>query len=137
MQLTATGNKVRQAVNKNRPVNLDLLTIKFPITAIVSIAHRVSGVVLLAGVLILMWMLDASLSSQEEFDSLKELMALPLVKFIVWGVLASLSYHLAAGIRHLIMDLGIGETLEGGQLGATLAIALSIVLIVLSGVWVW
>lgn len=114
-----------------------MLTIKFPITAIVSITHRVTGVVLLAGVLILMWMLDASLSSQDEFDSLKELMAMPFAKFVLWGVLAALSYHLVAGVRHLLMDLGIGETLEGGQLGAKLAIALSIVLIVLSGVWVW
>jgi succinate dehydrogenase / fumarate reductase cytochrome b subunit len=41
------------------------------------------------------------------------------------------------GIRHLIMDFGVGESLEGGQTGAKIALALAIVLIVLAGVWVW
>ena len=78
-----------------------------------------------------------SLSSEADFNSLKEIMALPLAKLVLWGVLAALSYHLVAGIKHLIMDLGVGETLEGGKLGAKITFAVSIVLIILSGVWVW
>lgn len=124
-------------MNTNRPVNLDLSTVKFPITAIVSITHRVSGVVLLGGILVLMWMLDVSLSSEEGFNSIKEILQAPLAKLILWGVLAALAYHLVAGIRHLIMDLGIGETLEGGKRGAGLTIIISIVLIILAGLWVW
>jgi succinate dehydrogenase / fumarate reductase cytochrome b subunit len=46
-------------------------------------------------------------------------------------------YHLTAGIRHLIMDLGIGETLEGGKLGAKIVFIVSAILIVLTGVWIW
>ena len=42
-----------------------------------------------------------------------------------------------AGVRHLIMDMGIGETLEGGKLGSKIVIVISVVLIVLVGVWVW
>ncbi len=124
-------------MNTNRPVNLDLSTIKFPITAIVSITHRVSGVVMLGGILVLMWMLDVSLSSEEGFNSIKETLQAPLAKLILWGVLAALAYHTVAGIRHLIMDLGIGETLEGGKLGATLTVVVSIILIILAGLWVW
>lgn len=124
-------------MNNNRPVNLDLSTVKFPITALVSITHRITGMALLAGVLILMWMLDMSLSSEEGFASLKEIMTAPLAKVVLWLILAALSYHLVAGVRHLFMDLGYGETLEGGKLGAKIAVALSIVLIVLAGVWIW
>lgn len=124
-------------VNKNRPVNLDLSTIKLPITALVSITHRATGVILLVGILVLLWMLDLSLTSAEGFAFLQEVLESPIAKFILWGVLSALAYHFTAGIKHLIMDLGVGETLEGGKLGAKIALACAAVLIVLAGVWVW
>ena len=64
-------------------------------------------------------------------------MTSPLAKFVAWGLLSALLYHLVAGIRHLIMDMGIGETLEGGALGSQIVIAVSAVVIVLAGVWIW
>ena len=107
----------------NRPVNLDIGTIKLPITAYASILHRISGVVLFFAAGILLWMLDASLASEESFQSLKQNLAHPLLKLIFWGILVALGYHLLAGVRHLIMDFGIGETLEGGARGAKIVIA--------------
>ena len=86
---------------------------------------------------ILLWMLDASLASEESFDALKETLASPIAKLIVWGILAALAYHLLAGVRHMIMDFGIGETLEGGVLGAKIVMVGAVVLIILAGVWVW
>lgn len=124
-------------MNKNRPVNLDLTTIKFPITALVSITHRISGVFIFAGVAVLLWMLDASLSSEEGFAAVQDTIASPVPKFILWTVLAALAYHLVAGVRHLFMDVGVGESLEGGRLGAKLVVVISLILIVLAGVWVW
>lgn len=125
-------------MNNKRPVNLDLSTIKFPITAIVSITHRISGVVLLGGILVLMWMLDASLTSEESFAELRQIMSNPLAKVVLWAVLAALAYHLVMGIRHIFMDLGIGESLKGGQTGAKVALTLAIVLILAAAGWlVW
>ncbi len=124
-------------MNKNRPVNLDLATIKLPITAYVSILHRVSGVILFAGVAILLSMLDCSLDSPESFASLQNSLQQPLIQLLIWGTLAALAYHMVAGVRHLIMDCGIGETLEGGRLGAKILLVVAIVLIILAGVWVW
>ena len=124
-------------MNDKRPVNLDIATISLPITAYASILHRVSGVVLFFAVGILLWILDASLASQESFDSIKETLSSPIVKLIVWGILAALGYHLLAGVRHMIMDFGIGETLEGGALGAKIVIAAAFVLVGLAGVWIW
>lgn len=120
-----------------RPVNLDIGTIHFPITAIVSILHRVSGVILFAVVAVLLWMLDTSLSGPEGFASIRDCLTSPVAKVVLWACLAALAYHMVAGIRHLIMDLGVGESLEGGRLGAKLTMAFSIVLILFAGVWVW
>ncbi len=124
-------------MNDKRPVNLDLSTIKFPVTAIASNTHRVTGVAIFLALPILLWMLDRSLASPESFADLKELMTSPLVKLVVWAILAVLLYHLVAGIRHLVMDAGVGESLEGGRRGAKLVFIISVVLILLVGGWIW
>jgi succinate dehydrogenase / fumarate reductase cytochrome b subunit len=128
---------VKKAVNSQRPVNLDLRTIKLPITAYTSILHRVSGVILFLGIVIVLFALDKSLASEEGFAEVQACLASPLAKLIIWGLLSALLYHLVAGVRHLIMDLGVGESLEGGKLGSKIVIAVSVVIIVLAGVWVW
>ena len=60
-----------------------------------------------------------------------------LAKLIIWGILSALLYHLVAGIKHLFMDMGIGEELESGRLASKITIVVSVILIVLAGVWVW
>ena len=124
-------------MNKNRPVNLDISTIHLPITAYVSILHRVSGVVLFAGVAVLLWILEASLTSEASFVELKEHFQSPLCQLVLWATLAALAYHMVAGIRHLIMDAGVGESLEGGQNGAKIAIVVAAIIIAALGVWIW
>lgn len=124
-------------MNDNRPVNLDLTAFRWPITAIVSITHRATGCILYGGMIILLWMLQESLASEESFNELRELMLDPICQFILWGILASLAYHTVMGIRHLIMDMGIGESLEGGRRGATIGMVVAVVLIIAAGVWLW
>ena len=91
-------------VKKQRPVNLDLQTIRFPITAIASILHRVSGVITFVAVGILLWLLGTSLSSPEGFEQASAIMGSFFVKFIMWGILTALAYHVVVGIRHMMMD---------------------------------
>ena len=93
--------------------------------------------ILFFGIAILLYGLDMSLSSEEGFAQVQAFMASPLVKLIVWGLLSALLYHLVAGIRHLVMDMGVGETLEGGKLGSKIVLVVSVVLILLAGVWIW
>jgi len=128
---------VKKAVKSQRPVNLDLRTIKLPVTAYTSILHRISGVILFIDLAIILYALGKSLGSEEGFGEVKACLTSPLAKFVTWGLLSALLYHLVAGVRHLIMDMGIGETLEGGKLGSKIVIVISVVLIVLVGVWVW
>jgi succinate dehydrogenase / fumarate reductase cytochrome b subunit len=85
----------------------------------------------------MLYALDKSLGSEEGFGQVKACLTSPLAKLVIWGILSALLYHLVAGVRHLIMDMGIGESLEGGKLGSKIVIAVSVVVIVLAGVWIW
>lgn len=130
-------NQCEKAVNKARPVNLDIGTIRLPITAYVSILHRMTGIALLVGVPVLLWLLDLSLDSAEDFARAGALLDSFFLKLVVWGVVAALIYHTLAGVRHLIMDLGVGESLQAGQLSAKIVLVLSVILIVVAGALIW
>jgi succinate dehydrogenase / fumarate reductase cytochrome b subunit len=125
------------ALPQDRPVNLDLGTFRFPVTAIASIMHRISGVILFFGSFILLALLGMSLQSEAGFSDTLTLLDHWLMAFVVWGVLAALSYHFVAGVKHLLMDMGYGETLESGQMFAKVSLAVAAVLIVFAGIWVW
>jgi succinate dehydrogenase / fumarate reductase cytochrome b subunit len=124
-------------VDNKRPVNLDIGTIKLPITSYVSILHRVSGVILFFAVAIFLWMLESSLASEQSFNDLAATLNNPVCQFIIWGSLAALAYHAVAGIRHLIMDMGFGEdSFESGRNSAWAAVVLAIVVISLITWWI-
>ncbi len=93
--------------------------------------------VLLALAGLALWMLDVSLSSANGFASLQEVFSSFWFKLLLWVLLAALAYHLVAGIRHLVMDLGIGESLRGGVLGARLVLIFTGILVIATGVWLW
>ncbi|GAA5189077.1 succinate dehydrogenase, cytochrome b556 subunit [Ferrimonas gelatinilytica] len=127
-----------QNVNKQRPVYLDLQQIQFPATAIASILHRVSGVVMFGAIAVLLWLLATSLESASGFQSVAELFnALP-AKVVIWAILTALAYHLCGGIRHLLMDLGLFEgSMESGNNSARVVFAAALILSVLAGIWLW
>jgi len=129
---------VGKYVKKQRPVNLDLTTIRFPVTAIASILHRVSGVITFVAVGILLWLLGLSLSSPEGFQQASAIMDSFFVKFIMWGILTALAYHIAGGIRHMLADFGyLAETLQVGTRSAQITFGITVVLSILAGVLVW
>ena len=120
-----------------RPVNLDIGSIKLPITSYVSILHRVSGVVLFFAVALMLCFFDASLESEQSFESLKDSFTSPLAQLVIWAALAALAYHFVAGIRHLIMDFGIGEdSFETGRNSAWVVVAIAIILIASISGWI-
>lgn len=124
-------------MKKQRPYNLNLMTIRFPVPAIISILHRVSGVIVFFLIPLLLWMLKQSLASADNYIDLVDILANPLFKLIFWGFLAALLFHLVAGIRHLIMDLGFGESLKAGRVSAWAVAIISVLLIIVTGVWLW
>lgn len=125
-------------MNSKRPVNLDLSTIHFPLPALTSIIHRITGVILFVGLVFAFWALDASLSSPAGFDAVSDAFESNiLVKLIAWGLVSALAYHFVAGVKHLIMDADIGVTLEGSVRKAQATVVISAVLVILAGVWIW
>lgn len=128
---------MKPAIKPNRPVNLDLTTFRFPPAAIASILHRISGVILFLFIPVSLWVLQLSLASPEDFDTVREYFNIFWVKLLIWAILSGLFYHLAAGIRHLLMDSGIGEEKDSGQWSGKLVMVLGIVLSMLVGVWLW
>lgn len=113
----------RQNHAKARPVALSLLKIRFPFPALASIAHRLSGVLLYLALLPLMSLAGLAMSSDEGFVRAGELLTHLLLAPLWALVFAAYVYHLCAGIRHLFMDVGIGEELRSGRSSAVLVLS--------------
>lgn len=124
-------------MKKPRPINVNVLTYRFPCTAIASILHRVSGVILFLAVPLLLVLLHLSLIDSSHFEAVKAAAAHPLLKIVLWLVLAAVIYHVLAGVRHLIMDLGAGESLRTARATAMAVMVISAILIILSALWFW
>lgn len=124
-------------MKKQRPRNLNLFTIRFPLPAIASILHRISGLILFLLTPFVLWGFYLSLASSQSFDDLHQTLANPYLKFLIWCGLSGLFYHLVAGIRHLLMDIGIGDGRHSGKVGAIITLIVSALLIISTGVWLW
>jgi succinate dehydrogenase / fumarate reductase cytochrome b subunit len=124
-------------VKDTRPVNLDIGTMRLPITAWASISHRISGVLLFLGSAGMLWALDTSLSGPGGFAAVGELLGSVPARLLLWVLGSALIYHSLAGIRHLVMDFGIGESMEGGTLGARVVIVLAVIFAAILGVVLW
>jgi succinate dehydrogenase / fumarate reductase, cytochrome b subunit len=123
-------------VHSPRPKNLNLFTIHFPIPAIVSILHRITGVGLFLLIPFTLWLLSFSLTNQG-FIALQSWSGLFWIKIIFWLALVPFFFHLVAGIRHLLMDIHIGDTLQLGRIVAWTVFVATFVLILLAGIWLW
>lgn len=124
-------------MKKQRPVNIDLTTIKMHPAANASILHRISGIIMVFAIGILLYTLSTSLTSAEGFAQIQDYLDGIFFKFIIFGCLSALTYHLLAGVRHLMMDLGFFEELSSGNISAKLTIILWLVVSVVIGVWLW
>ena len=124
-------------MNKKRPVNLDLASLKFPSMAIASIFHRISGIVLFLLLPFIMYFLSQSLQSEQTFAQLTNDLTHPFYKLILWAFSTALIYHILAGIRHILMDMGFGESLCAARRTAFLVIALAVIATIFLGMWIW
>ena len=98
--------------SRRLPVFLNLAQIRFPIGAIASIAHRVAGVLLFIALPVVAVLLDTSLRDEAGFASVRDLISSPLAVVAAGVLVWALVHHVLAGIRHLLMDVGIGGELE-------------------------
>lgn len=99
-------------MNKKRPLNINPLSVELPIGAKVSITHRVSGILVFLLIPVLLCVLQTSLASEEGLMQVSRYFNTPLGTAIFWVFLAAFLFHFFAGIRHLLMDIHIGDSLS-------------------------
>ena len=121
----------------DRPVNLNLAKMSWPLAAITSITHRITGVVLFVGVAFSLYALDLALSSPAGFAESVQLLQQPLAMVIMLGLLLALVYHIVAGVKHLLLDFHLGDSLEAAQRSAIIVIVATIVITAVLGALLW
>lgn len=118
----------------NRPVFINLFKIKFPLTAIASILHRVAGVFMILSLPLLIYMFNLSLQDKASFDQAASIASHPLASILLYLLLWSISHHFFAGIRYFLIDF---DCISGKQSSRNSAITIIVVgtLPVLALVW--
>jgi succinate dehydrogenase / fumarate reductase cytochrome b subunit len=124
-------------MNKHRPKHLALHLIKLPLPGFVSVLHRISGLLLFLALPLLLLMLQYSLRSIETYTQLLAVLAHPLVKLMLLGLLWAFLHHFCAGLRYLAIDLDYGVKLAQARASSKMVLAVSLVLTVLLGAKLW
>jgi succinate dehydrogenase / fumarate reductase cytochrome b subunit len=125
------------AVRKKKPVYLNLVAIRLPLPAFVSILHRVSGAFLFLAVLWLLFMLDRSLSSESGFGAVKRYMNMWPVKLGLLAMTWAYCHHFCAGVRFLLLDLDKGVDLAMARATSWLVLAASLAATAFFGWKLW
>lgn len=100
-----------------RPLSPHLQVYRPQITSITSILHRVTGVALAVGTLLMTWWLVAAASSDDAFATVQSVIGSPIGLLFLFGWTLALVYHLLNGVRHLAWDAGFG--FEGAEYHST------------------
>lgn len=102
----------------NRPVFLNFARLRFPVGAVASIGHRISGVLLVCALPFAILALERSLAGDAAFVSFLETLESPAGRIALFVAAWAAAHHLFAGIRHLLMDVGIGSALRPARASA-------------------
>ena len=112
-----------------------IVAYRLPLAGMVSILHRISGVLLFLLMPFIIWMFDASVTSEVSFDVFRSAFAAGVgfipgwfLKLVALGLIWAYLHHLIAGVRHLWMDATHAVTKEFGQSSAVVTLALSVLL---------
>ena len=133
-QLTHMSNA---ATKKKRPVYLNLVQIRMPVTAVISILHRISGALLFVTVACLLFVLDRSLASEAGFDTVRLYASFAIVKLALLVVIWAYCHHFFAGIRYLFLDLDKGTDLQTARFTSYVSMAVSLGLTAFLGMKLW
>ena len=112
--------------NDHRPVNINLIKIKLPISALTSITHRLAGMyIFFITYPLSVFLFYLSISSSESFINLTNILinTIYISTFVAFSYLV-LWYHILTGVRHLIMDMHIGESLDASKYSSILVLLL-------------
>ena len=124
----------------DRPGSVGLWdTIRFNLSLVpmVSITHRVSGMLLFGGVAFALFLLDMAMTSEAGFDEAKLLLQQTFPKSLMLLLLATLMFHVFVGLKHLLLDLHIGDTVTASRLGSKLVLLLTAASVIILYLKLW
>ena len=129
---------IERPVAKRRPIYLNLLAIRQPLPAIVSILHRISGALLFAvGIPLLLWFVQTSLASRDgyaaAFGPLSSWFGRLVLLVLAWGYI----HHVLAGLRHLALDLHVGAQLASARMASAIVMVIALLLTLIVAVRLW
>lgn len=113
---------------KARPLSPHLQVYRLPLPALLSITHRLTGVVLSTGTVLLAAWLIALAQGPETFAMAMMIVTHPLGQIVLFGYSVALFYHMCNGIRHLNWDRGSGLEIEAVYRSGKITVAASLVL---------
>lgn len=113
-------------LNSKLPLSPHLQIYKLPLTALLSVVHRATGVILALGAVLLVWILSLVANDAEAYAQLYPHLASWYGQLFLLGLTFSLYLHFCNGIRHLFWDIGMGFELETVDKTAKLVIVVSI-----------
>jgi succinate dehydrogenase / fumarate reductase cytochrome b subunit len=120
--------------NKNRPVYLNLFKIRLPVGGILSILHRATGAFLVLLLPIALYILQRSLQDPATYAKIAAQAATLVGRLFVLVIVWVFAQHFFSGIRHLLLDIGIGDSKPAARRNAWLAFAASLTVVALTGV---
>ncbi len=112
----------------NRPLSPHLQVYKLPLTGIISITHRLTGVILAFGLIVYAASFFIILQGNEAFLDLQSILSNSIARIAIWFFIYALFFHLCHGIRHLIWDVGKGFEKDNMDRNAIIELSLSFVL---------
>ncbi|MHB8623462.1 MAG: succinate dehydrogenase, cytochrome b556 subunit [Sulfuricaulis sp.] len=120
--------------NKNRPVYLNLLKIRLPVGGVVSILHRVTGVLLVLFLPFALYALQRSLQDANAFAAIAARLATPTGRILLLVIVWVFAQHFFSGVRHLLQDVGIGVEKSAARRAAWLTFTASVLVLLLTGI---
>ena len=117
--------------DSNNPLSPHIQIYRWHISSLISITHRISGVInLLALILIFYWLIVLSFG-ESNYESFLLIINSFFGKFILIGFTWSMSFHLLSGIRHLVWDLGYGYEIKTANISGIIVIIFSLTLTII------
>jgi succinate dehydrogenase / fumarate reductase, cytochrome b subunit len=116
----------------NRPLSPHLQVYRLPITGVISITHRATGILLTLGLILLVYVLYAIAAGEAVYNSLQVFMSFWLCQWVYWGLIYALFFHVCHGVRHLLWDVGKTFARETLQRYALIELAASAVLVLIT-----
>lgn len=112
---------------------IDATQYRLPLAGVVSILHRISGLLMFIALPLILYALNASLTSEVVFNQFKEVASSIFAKLVILALSWAFLHHFSAGVRHLLMDFHVGLDKVSGRRTAVGVLAVSVSLTVLVG----